>query len=228
MTSDARRYTIVSGIAFALLFGIGSGLWGLDMPEDGTSVAGILDFYRGAADRIVIGASMSVLGIGALVVFAASVRQLLAEAGDELLATVAFGGALLGLAAGIGAETINMAGGLRAQDGNLTGALAQALFEVSQPLGSIASGVGGGIFATATGVAALRTGRVLPWPWAVVVVALGVLMLTPLSHINVVPGGALVAFALVIAGALWRGPNSRPAAASPSARPAARRASPRT
>ena len=62
---DARRVAALSSLAFALLFGVGSGIWGLDMPSGGTPAAEVVDFYRETADRIVIGASLSLLAIAA-------------------------------------------------------------------------------------------------------------------------------------------------------------------
>lgn len=207
-TRDARRYAIFSGSAVALLFGAGSAIWALDMPEDGTPVAEVVEFYRETADRIVVGASLSLLAIAAFVVFAAALRRVLLEAGgDEVLATAAFGGALLGMAAGLGAESINMVAALRSRDGDLTGTLAQSLFETSQILGSAATGVGLGVFALATAGVALRTGRVMPRPLAGGTAAIGVLLLSPLSHVNWVAGAALVALTTAIAVALaaWPG-----------------------
>lgn len=196
----ARRQAGLSGLAVAVLFGGGSALWGLDMPSGGTRVDEVLDFYRDTADRIVVGASVSLLAIAAFVWFAAAVRQVILDAGgDEVLATTAFGGAILGMAAGIGAETINMAAALRAQDGDLSAPLAQTLFEVSQILGSVASGVGAGVFAVATGVAALRTSGALPRPIALVVLVIGIALLTPLVYVNVVAGAAIVLLTAVIA-----------------------------
>lgn len=207
-TRDAQRCAAWSGSAVAVLFGVGSAIWGLDMPEDGTSVAGIVDFYRGTADRIIVGASLSLLGIAAFVLFAAALRRALIDAGgDDVLATTAFGGALLGMAAGLGAETINMAGAFRAREGELSEALAQSLFEASQMLGSTATGVGLGVFALATAVDALRIGLVLPRWLAIVTLVVGLLLLSPLSHVGWMAGAGLVLITSTIAFALFTRPN---------------------
>jgi hypothetical protein len=210
VTSSAGRYAGWSGIAFVLLFGVGSAIWGLEMPDTGSSVAEILDFYREASGRIVVGASLSLLGIAAFMLFAAAVRSVLIDAGgDDFLATAAFGGALLGLAAGLGAETINMTAALRADDGELSRALAQSLFEISQVLGSVGAGVGIGVFALATGVSALRIGAVLPRWVAIILVVVGIALLTPLSYVNVVAGSAMLLVALLLAIPLLRRPAAR-------------------
>jgi hypothetical protein len=132
-------------------------------------------------------------------VFAAAVRRLLADAeGDDVLATTAFGGALLALAAGVGAESINMVGGLRAEDGELSRSLARSLWEISQVFGTIAAAVGIAVFALATAVVALRTRQVLPRWLAVVTLIIGLSLLTPAAWILEWPGGAMMLVALIV------------------------------
>jgi hypothetical protein len=214
-----RRQAGLSGIAAIALFGTGSALWGLDMPDAGAPVTEIVDFYRDTSGRIVTGATLSVLAIAAFLVFAAAVRQILIEAGGaDFLATTAFGGALLGVAAGLGAETINMVGALRADDGELNNALAQSLFEISQILGSTAAGLGIGVFAIATAEVALRTRAVLPRPHAIVTLLVGIALLTPLSRINVVSGSALLLLTAIISVALLRRPPEELPASHPAVR----------
>jgi hypothetical protein len=140
--------------------------------------------------------------------FAAAVRRVLADAeGDDLLATTAFGGALLALASGLGAESINMVGGLRAADGGLTGPLAQSPFEISQVLGTITAAVGIAVFALATAAVALRTRLVLPRWLAVVTLLIGLSLLTPAARILEWSGSAMMLVTLIIALSLIRGPG---------------------
>ena len=213
MSVTAQHQAGVSAVAVAVLFGAGSAIWGLDMPEDGTPVAEVVDFYNDTADRIVIGGSLSLLAIAAFLVFAAAMRRVLVDAsGDDILPTSAFGGALLAMATGIGAESINLVAALRAQDGELGDELAQSLFEISQVLGSVATGVGLGVFALATAAVALRQRGVLPRWMAVGTGVLGVALLTPLSHLNWFAGAALVLLTLGIGIALLRPPVGGPAA----------------
>jgi hypothetical protein len=208
MTNGAARQTAIAGIAAAVLFAVGNAIWALDMPEDGTAVPEVLDFYRDTADRIVVGGSLSLLSIAAFIAFAAGIRHMLIEAGaDESVATAGFGGALLAMAAGLGAESINLAAALRAQDDELSESLAQALFEISQVYGSIATGLGLGVFALATGWAALRTNTVLPRWLSVAVLVLGVLLLTPLAHVNWLPGAAMVLLTGAIGAVALRRPR---------------------
>lgn len=187
--AQTRRATGFAGIAAAVLFGTGSALWGFEQPASGASVEEIVRFYTEASGRIVVGASLSLLAIAAMVVFASGARTILRDAeGDDLLANTAFGGALIMAAVGLGAETINMVGALRADDDQLTGELARAVFEISYVLGYNAAGVGAGIFALATAAVALRTGALLPRWLAVLSIVVGAALLTPLSPVLFGPG----------------------------------------
>ena len=202
-----QRAAGLSGISAAVLFGAASALWALDMPEAGAPVAEIAGFYRDTSGRIVAGASLSLVALAGFVLFAAALRQVLAGAeGDDLLAMTAFGGLVVGVAAGLGAETINMVGALRARDGELSDALAQSLFEISQILGSTAAGVGIGIFVLATATVALRSGLILPRWLAILTGMVGIALLSPLSRVQEVPGAALVSITLLIAVLLLRTP----------------------
>lgn len=204
----ARRYAGLSGIAFVVLFVIGNALWWpLTGPGSGAPAAEIVDFYSDTSGRIIVGASLSLLAVAAFVLFAAAVRQVLTDAGGEdVLATTAFGGALLALAAGLGAETINMVGALRARDGELSDTLAQSLFEISRILGSTAGAAGMGVFALATAAVAIRGGLILPRWLAIVAGVIGLSLLSPLSLLTEVPGVAMVLFTLFIAVVLLRTP----------------------
>jgi hypothetical protein len=211
-TTRARRHAAVSGLAAVVLFAVGNALWGLEMPEDGTAIPEVLDFYDETADRIVIGGSLSLLSIAAGVWFAGAFRQVLIDEGaDEFLASIAFAGLLLGLAAGLVAEGTNTVAGFRAQDDELTPELGQALFEISQMFGAPAGGVGFGVAAIAIALAALRSGAVLSRRVAMVTLAVGVALLSPLAHANFLTGTAmLVLFALIVTGLLRRSPTVDP------------------
>jgi hypothetical protein len=202
-----RNYAAISGLVFVVLFGAGNALWGFEAPETGAPADEVLDFYTGTSDGIIIGATLSLLSIVAFAVFAAAVRRVLADAeGDDVLATTAFGGALLALAAGLGAESINMVGGLRAEDGELSKSLARSLFEISQVFGTIAAAVGIAVFALATAVVALRTRQVLPRWLAVVTLIIGLSLLTPAARILEWPGGAMMLIALIVSLSVLKAP----------------------
>lgn len=201
----ARAYAGVSGIAFVVLFGIGNALWAFEAPEPGAPAAEIVRFYGETSGEIVIGATLSLISIAAFGLFAAAVCKVLAQAeGDDVLATTAFGGALLALAAGLGAESINMVGALRAEEGELSGALAQAVFEISQVLGTAAAAVGIAVFGLATAAVALRTGLVMSRWLAIVVLLVGLSLLTPAGRLLEWPGAAMMLIVLIVAVAILR------------------------
>jgi hypothetical protein len=201
----ARRYGGVTGLAFVVLFGLGNSLWAFDAPSHGAAGADLVAFYDAKSTEIAVGATLSLLSIAAFALFASAVRRVLADAeGDDVLATTAFGGALLALAAGLGAETINMAGALRAGDGQLDPALARSLFEISQVLGTAAAAVGVGIFALAAAAVALRTRLVLPRWLAVATLLVGISLFTPLGHTLEWPGAAMMLVTLGISVPLLR------------------------
>jgi hypothetical protein len=181
------------------------------MPARGTQGPELVRYYADRADAIVIGASISLVSIAVFVLFAAGLRRVLvqAEDGEDLLPTAAFGGAILGWAAGIGAETTNMEAALRVREGELDPALAETLFEVSQVLGSTGAAVGLAVLLLATAAVALRTGTPFPRPVALLTGVLGLTLLTPLAHIGIYPGAVIVLFALLVAVPLLRDPARR-------------------
>jgi len=172
----------------ALVFAGSNSIWALEQPVFGASGPELLTFYGDLSTRIVIGGTLALLSVATFVVFASALRGILVELeGDEILANVAFGGTLLGVAAGTGAETVNMAAALRAGDGELTVPLAQALFDTSYVLGFNAAGIGIGLLALATSVVALRSGTLIPRWLAVVGILLGMTLLTPISVYTLPP-----------------------------------------
>ena len=211
-----HRWAGASAIAAVVLFTAANSLWGFEQPAPGASAPELVDFYEDLSERIVAGGLLSLLSLAPLVVFASALRGILVELErDELLANVAFGGAILGAAAGLGAETINMAAALRAGDGELTGPLALALFDISYVLGSYAAGIGFGLLTLATAAAALRTGALLPRWLALVGLVIGASMVTPLfgyalGEYTVGPSFVLV---LVLGVLLLRGSAPRAAIA---------------
>jgi hypothetical protein len=206
----AHLWAGASGVATALIFAIANALWAFDQPSFGASAPELIDFYGDLSGQIVAGALLSLISIAAFVVFASALREILIQLeGDAILANVAFGGALLAMAAGIGAETINMAAALRAGDGELTAPLAQTLFDTSYVLGYNAAGVGLGLVALATSAVALRARALMPRWLAIVGVLLGIALITPLSIYTI---GLSFLFLLVLGVLLLRG-SATPASA---------------
>jgi hypothetical protein len=178
----AHRWAGISALGAFVLFSAANAIWAFEQPAPGSSAPELIDFYTDLSSRIVIGGLGSLLSIAIWVFFAGALRGVLAELeGDELLANAAFGGILLGLAAGFGAESVNMAAALRAGDGELTEPLALALFDISYVFGSYVTGIGFGVMLLATGAVALRSGKLLPRWLGLVALAIGLAMVTPLA-----------------------------------------------
>ena len=139
-------------------------------------------------------------------------HQVLKDAGGEdFLATTALAGWLLCMAVGIGAEGINLAAALRAQDDELSPSSrsrssrsrrSSGRSPHGRRAGSVRAGDRRGRAANARRPAALaRRSRT-----AVV----GVLLLTPLAHVNWFAGAALMLLAALIGAALIRTPARTP------------------
>jgi hypothetical protein len=192
--SRVRRFTGECGVGTALLFGAGNALWGFDMPSPHASGGEIVEFYAGASDRIVVGGALSLLAAGLFMFFIAGLREVLRDAeGNDLFATVALCGALLGAGAGLVAEAVNLAAAYRAGDGELTESTAHALWQVSYVMGWNAAGVGLGVLTVAVSVVALRTRSLLPRWIALAGIVVGIAWVTPLARAAFVPGSLLLA-----------------------------------
>jgi hypothetical protein len=193
-----RQLTGLAGLGVVVLFGVGNAFWAFDQPDAGASAREILTFYADTSTGIIVGASLSVLAIALFVLFASGVREILREQdGGDILAATAFGGALLAMAAGLGAETINMVGALRADDGTLSPELGRALFEISYVLGFNGAGVGLGILVLAIAAVALRARTFLPRWLALVLVIVGLAFFSPLSQFLLGPSLLLLAIVSV-------------------------------
>ncbi len=193
-----RRTTGLAGLGVAVLFGVGNALWAFDQPNAGAPVGEIVAFYTDTSARIIAGGSLSLLSVALFAVFASGVRVILREhEGDDLFATAAFGGAILFVAAGIGAETLNMVGAWRAENGQLTPELGRALFEISYVLGYNGAGVGVGVFLLAIAAVALRARALMSRPLALLLCVVGLAFITPLSRFLLAPSILLLAIASV-------------------------------
>lgn len=188
--------TGLAGLGVAILFGVGNALWAFEQPDAGAPAREIVAFYTDTSARIIAGGSLSLLSIALFVLFASGVRAILREhEGDDLLATAAFGGALLLVAAGLGAETLNMVGAWRADEGQLTPELGRALFEISYVLGYNGAGVGIGILLLAIAAVALRARALMPRWLAILLLVVGLAFVTPLARFLLGPSVLLLAAA---------------------------------
>lgn len=206
----SRRLTWIAGLAAAVLFLVGSGIWAFDQPRAGASAKEIVDFYSNTSTRIVIGGTLSLVAIALFTIFASGMRLVLREHDvDDLFGLTAFGGMMLLLAAGVGAETINMVGAMRAADDDLSAELGRSLFEISYVLGFNAAGLGAGIALLAVAGAGWRSPPgFLPRGAAPVLALAGLVLMTPLSVYLLAP--AVVGFVIVAGRAAMRAPSAGP------------------
>jgi hypothetical protein len=184
------RLAPLSGLIFAVLFGVGSAIWGLEQPARNAGTDEVVSFYENSSTEILIGGMMSIVSVLFLVWFGAVLREHLAAAERTErsgLPLLAFAGTVLTAAVGLGAETINMAGALSADDGQLTGDTAEVYFDVSYALGGPSAGIAIAMIAAPTALTALRTGRLLRpiAAWALLLVALT--MVTPAMLTGALP-----------------------------------------
>ena len=175
------RWGPLSGLVFAVLFGVGSGIWVFEQPARAADTNEILAFFNETSTEILVGGTMSLLSLLFLVWFGAVLWDRL----DAVVLTgsglplVAFAGTLLLAAVGLAAETINMTAALSSQDGQLTGAAAQVYFDLTYAFGAHAAGIATAMVALPIGISAIGTGGVVPRWAGWVAVALGLAMLTP-------------------------------------------------
>jgi hypothetical protein len=196
-----RRATGLAGLGAAILFGAGSALWAFDQPSAGAPGREVVAFYADTSTGIAVGGSLSLFAVALFVFFVSGARAILREhEGEDLFATAAFGGAIVLVVAGLGAETINMVGAFRADDGQLSPQLGRALFEISYVLGYNAAGVGIGIFVLAVAAIALRSRALMPGWLALLLLVAGLAFITPLSRFML--GPAVFLFAVVSANLL--------------------------
>jgi hypothetical protein len=204
----ARRTAAISALVAGGLFAVGSAIWGFEMPEGGASGAELVSFYDENSSRIIVGGSLSLLAIAVFLLSATAFRRVLIDAeGDDVLATTALAGALLGVGSGIVAESVNMFGAIRAKDGELDAELARALFEVPQAMGTVATAVGFAVFSLSAAWVAGRSGRVFPRYDVVLFTITGLVLLSPLAVLPAVPGAALVFLASIVGVQLLREPR---------------------
>jgi hypothetical protein len=212
------RFAPLSGLAAALLFGAGNAIWAFEQPPRDADAERLLSFYEGTATQIIVGGTLSVASLFFLVWFGSVVAQWLRSAeGSESsgLPSMAFGGAVLTAAAGLGAETINAVAAMRAQDGELTAEAAQIYFDISFMFGYTAAALAIAVFATPVALIAMQAGRPVTAWLAWLVVAVSIVMLVPqlsLVELLAVPVVALG----ILSGRMYRyGPEVLTGRASP-------------
>jgi hypothetical protein len=169
-----ERYGAAAGLVFVVLVVVGALISGAP-PSPDDSVREIADYYEDHTGAIKAGAFLTGLALVAFFWFLGSLWATLRRSEDtRRLATIATGGAIIGVITAITAFALNATVALAIDS---TGATASVNPKFIYLLAGTISGMGNfgvAVLVTATGVAALRTG-VFPAPlgWASLVLALG-------------------------------------------------------
>lgn len=198
-------------------------------PDFDSSPPEIAEYYIGDRDAIQIGNLISAVAFMALIWFLGSVRSVLrlAEGGSGRLASVAFGGGLVGVATFFFALILGAAAAFRPEETNPD--LIRLLHDLSFGLAPALGGLAFAVFFAATAVVSLRTKALIPpLAWLAVVAAL-VLVLGAFTifddngafsadgFFGILPIIVVLAWILATCIALaWR-PGARPIGGVPSA-----------
>jgi hypothetical protein len=181
MQRGAKTLIPLAGVALVAFFVIGVVLSGSE-PSATASPATVIAWYSSHSGQMKASGYLSSVGVLFGLVFFAHVRNYLSEAGGpRVLATAAFGGAvvfasggLLGLGAGLA---------LAADPGRLSDAAAQALNVSQNYIGGLAINFGAATLLLAAGAAAFIGHRFPAWIRWLSVVA-GVLSLIPVPNVG--------------------------------------------
>jgi hypothetical protein len=103
MESSIRKFAPIAGILFPIFVLAGFVIEG-NPPDVDDPAAEIVQFYVDNKSQTIVATFLAALGILALLVFGAELRTRLRDAGSQVLATIAFGGAVVA-AAGAGVDS---------------------------------------------------------------------------------------------------------------------------
>lgn len=186
MHRGSRTLIPLAGVALVVFFLIGAALSGAE-PSATASSAHVIAWYSSHAGQMKASSYVSSLGVPFGLVFFAYVRNYLGEAGrSRVLATAAFGGAvvfacggLLGLGAGLA---------LAEDPGRLSDSAAQALNISQNYIAGLALNFGAATLLLAAGAAAFASRRFPVWIRWLSIVA-GVVSLIPVPNIGALTVG---------------------------------------
>ncbi|HEX2062929.1 MAG TPA: hypothetical protein VHE80_00750 [Acidimicrobiales bacterium] len=204
-----ERVAPLSGVAFAVLSLLGVALWSdlafLDPPQD------IAAEYVEDPGKVLAGSQTLAVAAFLLVWFGSSLHAAIrrAEGDESRLGALAFGGAVAAAGLMLAAAVVTAAVALRADDANFVDpAVAASLADVATVLLAAAAPVAAAVTTAATGLAALRSGRLFPvWlAWTSVVLTAGLLILPINWFVSVL----FLVWAVIVGLLLYRPPPYRP------------------
>jgi hypothetical protein len=204
-----ERVAPLSGVGFAALTLLGYALWSdlrfLDPPQD------IAAEYVDDPGKVLAGSQTIAVAAFLLVWFGSSLHAAIrrVEGDDSRLGALAFGGTVAAAGLMLAAAVVNAAVALRADDSNFVDpAVAASLADVATVLLAGAAPVAAAVTTAATGLAALRRGRLFPvWlAWISVVLTAGLLILPINWFVSVL----FLVWAGIVGLLLYRPPPYRP------------------
>ena len=187
MSVDWRRWGAVAGLGFVIVGVIELAMTGGPIPASGADAAEFADYFESNTGvGAWVGFASAIAG-ALLLVFAAALRDALAER-DRLAARVAWSGAIVMLAAAWGAQAVQQAIWRRLDEGSTIGADPMAVLSTVVTYLFAFAVVGGGVLAAATAWATFRGARLPVWTGfigvATLIVALVVLAVPDLGGIE--------------------------------------------
>jgi hypothetical protein len=169
-----EQYGAAAGVLFVILVVVGALIAGAP-PSPDDSVRKIADYYEDHTGAIKVGAFLTGLAGFAFLFFLGSVWSTLRRSDDtRRLATIATGGAIVGLVTAFTAFALNATVALAIDTSGATASVnPKFIYLLSGVIGGMGN-FGVAVFVAAVGIASLRTG-VFPAPlgWASLVIALG-------------------------------------------------------
>ena len=172
---NSDRIAAASGIAFVVL-AIAAALVGGPPPDVKDRAAEVVDYYRDYRTGLLIGSYLSGLAYVTFVWFAAVLARRIWAAGEQRLAAVAFGGALLAVAAVLVADTVNYSLAWRGAE-DASAETVKAVYDV-QALFFTRLWFATAVLSLATAIAAGRA-RLLPQWYVLLSAATGLWHLVP-------------------------------------------------
>src|SRR5436190_8905451 len=210
MTGRWERWVPLTGVLAVAIILIAFIVVGGSTPDTKDSGQKVFNFYKEHRDRQMLAAFVLAIGAGFFLIFAGVLRGLLARASStRRLASISFGGGVLGSAGLLLAATMHLALADSGKYGDPTVAHALNILDTDNYL-PFAAGIGLMVFGAGASFAYTRA---YPRWWGIIGIVIGALVFTPVGFFS------LMACALwLVAQSIWMA--IRPASAEVTAPPA--------
>jgi hypothetical protein len=205
MDATLKRYSPLSGVAFAVLYAVATIVGRKDSPDFAGDPASIQAYFEEYHGTIVFGGVLGLISLPFWFLYLGNLRSAIAkvEGGAGRLAATVFGAGVAAGAVGGAGIGLGVMGAYRAGDsGKIDPAVATVMWDASQVLTYTATAAVLSAFALAFGVASFRYGAVIPkWLGAVSVVFAVAFVIPPISWAALLLG---VIFTLIVSVLLFQ------------------------